>query len=520
MADDADDFDLPAVEQDDIATGAAADSADGDERHDGLPRLLRYAMLVNDNANHVEQRLMAEIDQLCPNLPLNAAWATALNVDAGLALAAELDRRAVTDDAPKLRGLADSVRLLCLPAPRGIAFFEFHQRVAKALLLAFRDIVDKSNEQLRCDVERFVFGWAALPACGHMIVRHKSAAANALLIGSCMAEYRIAAAEEAARLEQEEEEQAQEEADKEAAEILHHVTTSAEVVPEHQLVVVRLSDDAMKNVKLKEIVGPLKSVINVALPLVEVPPLHQVRNALMFEFPYAVDVVDFVLADLVGRTTVRLNPVLLLGKPGGGKTFFARKLSQALGLPGIWRTDCSRADGAVFGGTDRRWHTAEPCHPFLAVAQAKVGNPMVLLDELEKAGTRSDYGRLWDCLLAFCEPETNCRYLDPALQVSLDLSQISFIATANTLDPLPTPIRDRFRVVTFRNPGADDLDALLPAVTADLARERRLDHRWVLPLDGTEHAAVAHHWRGGSVRRLRRIVDAILRNRDLHATRN
>jgi hypothetical protein len=96
-ADDADDFDLPAVKRDDIATGAAADSADGDERHNGLPRLLRYAMLVNDNANHVEQRLMAEIDQLCPNLPLNATWATALNVDAGLALATELDRRAVTD---------------------------------------------------------------------------------------------------------------------------------------------------------------------------------------------------------------------------------------------------------------------------------------------------------------------------------------------------------------------------------------------------------------------------------------
>ena len=112
-ADDADDFELPAVERDDVATGAAADSADGDERHNGLPRLLRYAMLVNDNANHVEQRLMAEIDQLCPNLPLNAAWATALNVDAGLALATELDRRAVTDDEPKLRGLAAAATTRC-----------------------------------------------------------------------------------------------------------------------------------------------------------------------------------------------------------------------------------------------------------------------------------------------------------------------------------------------------------------------------------------------------------------------
>jgi hypothetical protein len=321
-ADDADDFELPAVERDDVATGAAADSADCDERHDGLPRLLRYAMLVNDNANHVEQRLMAEIDQLCPNLPLNADWATALNVDAGLALAAELDHRAVADSDPKLRGVADCVRLLCLPAPRGRAFFEDHQRVAKALLLSFRGVVHKSDEQLRCDIEQFVYGWAALPACGHMIVRHKSAAANALLIGSRMAEHRIAAAEEAARREQEEEEQVRGDTEKETAELPHHDVNSAEVLSEHRLVVARLNDDAMKNFKLKEIVGPLKDVINVALPLIKAPPLHEVRNALMSEFPYAVEVIDFVLADLVGRTTIHLRPLLLLGKPGAGKTVF------------------------------------------------------------------------------------------------------------------------------------------------------------------------------------------------------
>jgi ATP-dependent Lon protease len=516
--DDVDDYGLPTVERDVIVTGAAADSADWDERHEGLPRLLRYAMLVNDNVNHVKQRLMAEIDQLCPNLSLNAAWAAAFGADAGLALAAELDRRAVTEDAPKLRGLADSVRLLSLPAAGGGAFLRDHRRVAQALLLAFRATEYKCDEQLRCDVEQFVFGWAALPACRHMIVRHQSAAMNALFIGSSMAKHRVAAAQAAARREHEEEELAR--AEKEAAEILHQVATSGEVVPEHHLVVARLSDEAMKSVKPREILGPLKDVINVALPLVEVPPLHQVRKALMLEFPYAVEVIDFVLADLVGRTTIRFNPVLLLGKPGAGKTVFVRKLSQALGLPNIWRTDCSRADGAVFGGTDRRWHTAEPCHPFLAVAQAKIGNPLVLLDELEKAGTRSDYGRLWDCLLGFLEVETSCRYPDPALQIPLDLSQASFFATANSLDPLPNPIRDRMRVIQFPEPSANDLDGILPAVMAGLARERGLDERWMPPLDGAEHAAVACKWRGGSVRRLRRIVEVVLRGRDLHATRN
>jgi ATP-dependent Lon protease len=286
------------------------------------------------------------------------------------------------------------------------------------------------------------------------------------------------------------------------------------------LVICRLDDAAMKNPKMRELIAPMKAVINTPLSLVPVPPLHQVREKLLFVFPYAEQLIDFVLADLVGRTTIGLRPLVLVGDPGGGKTFFVRKLSEALGLPSIWRTDCSRADGAVFGGTDRRWHSAEPCHPLLAIAQAKIGNPLVLLDELEKAGTRSDYGRLWDCLLGFLDSETSCRYPDPALQVSLDVSQVSFVATANTLDPLPAPIRDRFRVVTFPKPGAHDLDALLPAVTAGLARERGLDRGWILPLDGAERAAVARHWRGGSVHRLRRIVDAILRNRDLHATRN
>jgi ATP-dependent Lon protease len=369
-SDDADNLDLPAVEPDAISTGAAADSADWEERLKGLPRLLRYAMLVSDNAGHVEPRLIAEINELCPNLPLNAAWAAALTVDAGLALAAELDRRAATENDPNLRSVADCVRLLSLPMPRGAAFFEEHRRVAKALLLAFNKIVRDSEEQLCSDVERFAFGWAALPACSHMMVRHESAAVNAVLLGARMAEHRIAAMQAAARRAQEEERRVREEAEKEATEISYHISPTAEVVPDHHLVIARLSSEEMKNVKLKEILGPLKSVINVPLPLVEVPPLHQVRSTLQFEFPYATDVIDFALADLVGRTTVRLKPLLLVGDPGGGKTRFARRLGEVLGL-NVWREDASRADGAVFGGTDRRWHSAQPCHPFSLLPKAK-----------------------------------------------------------------------------------------------------------------------------------------------------
>jgi ATP-dependent Lon protease len=122
--------------------------------------------------------------------------------------------------------------------------------------------------------------------------------------------------------------------------------------------------------------------------------------------------------------------------------------------------------------------------------------------------------------LAFLEPETAARYPDPALQTNLELSQISYVATANSLDPLPSPLRDRFRVVTFPKPAAADLLALLPAVVADLALERGLDSRWVEPLTGIERDTVAAHWRGGSVRRLRRVVEALLSIREKMASRN
>ncbi|WP_347341944.1 AAA family ATPase [Bradyrhizobium diazoefficiens] len=158
--------------------------------------------------------------------------------------------------------------------------------------------------------------------------------------------------------------------------------------------------------------------------------------------------------------------------------------------------------------------------PKAALSRIGRANPLVLIDEIEKAATRTDYGRLWDVLLSFLESETSCRYPDPALQTTLDLSRVSYVATANRLDPLPGPIRDRFRVVTFPKPTSKDLDALLPAVLTDLAKERGLDQNWLAPLDGIEREAVAKHWPGGSVRRLRRIVEAVLRERDVRALRN
>jgi ATP-dependent Lon protease len=515
---DDDDFGLPIVD-DAASTGAAADSSDLDERLTALPRLLRYAMLAKDGGSHTQERLVAEISELCPGLAETALWTAVPNCTTGLALAAELDRQAVGRDHPSLRSLSDCVRLLCLPLPRSVDQFDDYRRVGKALLHALRNACSNVDEDLCCELEELTFGWAALPACTDLVSRHSGALTNAAWLGPIMMKHRFAKnkADHRRRMKEQEERRTQRAAELPPAD--QSGAPAADPVPSHGIVVARLSADAMKNTKLKDILASVKDVINATLPLVAAPPLHQVRHALISEFPYAEDAIDFALTDLVGRTTVHLRPLLIHGEVGSGKTLFARRLGELLGVS-VWRTDASRSDGAVFGGTDRRWYSAEPCHPLLAIAQGKIANPLILLDELEKSATRSDYGRLWDCLLGFLEAETNARYPDPALQVDLNLSHISYVATVNSLDPLPSPIRDRFRVVPFPKPRAEHLDALLPAITGALAHEHGLDDRWVQPLDGSERSAVARHWRGGSVRRLRRIVEAILHHRETQATRN
>jgi ATP-dependent Lon protease len=517
-SDDEEDLRLPP-EQDIASTGAAADSAECDDGLKDLPRLLRYAILSQQDGKFAKQRLVAEIAELLPYHPLTLSWMQDTAPAYGVALAVELDRLAVTQDKPDLRSLADCARLLSLSMSDAVAGQYDHVRVAKALMLAWRQLPDHADLKLAAKIEAFCIGWSVLPMATDIVARfnYQLASTNAQAVGQTTAKWRVETA--LARLRRQHAEQ--EEERREGSGRSNPATATADdiAIPDDHIVVCRLDQASAQNPKMRELIKPLGSVINTALPLVLTPPLHVARRELMFEFPYAEAVIDFALADLVGRRTVRLSPLLLVGPPGGGKSRFGRRLGEVLSL-GVWRTDASRSDGATFGGTDKRWYSAEPCHSFLAIAQSKQANPAVLIDEIEKAATRTDYSRFWDCLLGFLETETAARYPDPALQTNLDLSHVSYIATANSLDPLPSPIRDRFRIVSFPEPAARDLEALMPAIVADLVRERGLDSRWIEPLNQTERNLVAACWSGGSVRRLRRVVDAVLRAREKTAVRN
>ncbi|SCY65476.1 AAA family ATPase [Microvirga guangxiensis] len=264
----------------------------------------------------------------------------------------------------------------------------------------------------------------------------------------------------------------------------------------------------------KKVAKELEGLAGKALPLVPVPDLKVARAALRTEFPYAADVIDDILRDVALRSHVQIRPTILVGSPGCGKSRFATRLLKVLNLPHDM-IPCGGVSDGAFAGTPRRWSTGEPSLPVALITRYKAAGPGAILDEVEKVGTSRHNGQAHDALLAFLERETASRFHDPYVQAPCDLSHVTWLMTANSLEGLSAPLRDRCRVIPFPVPGCEHLPILSRQIISDILAEQGLDCRWATPLDEVETAAVVSAWPGGSLRKLRRLVEAVLMSRDV-----
>lgn len=179
-------------------------------------------------------------------------------------------------------------------------------------------------------------------------------------------------------------------------------------------------------------------------------------NRLGMYFPNFKEVTDlvrkhFALA-MVGDRQAALPAILLDGPPGVGKTFYAKALADLISTTYLEIHMESAQNSADIAGSSSFWANTSPGKVFEALACHDSINPVILVDELDKAkSAESGYDPLAG-LYSLLEPNTAKRFTDACFQMPIDASHIIWIATSNEANRVPAPIRSRMAMFKIKKP--------------------------------------------------------------------
>jgi ATP-dependent Lon protease len=182
-----------------------------------------------------------------------------------------------------------------------------------------------------------------------------------------------------------------------------------------------------------------------------------------------------------GHEAVQFLPILLLGEPGLGKTHFAKRLANALGTGYEFVSMNSLTAGWVLTGASSQWHHARPGRVAQTLVEGEYANPVIVLDEIDKAGGDHRYDPM-GALYALLERDTATHFKDEYIDVDIDASHILWVATANDESAIPDPILNRMNVYAIERPDADGSRRIALAVYREIVES----HRWPFPSEPSE----------------------------------
>lgn len=207
-------------------------------------------------------------------------------------------------------------------------------------------------------------------------------------------------------------------------------------------------------------------------------------SALRLIHPHFSEVIDHVLGDLALRQSYmakpsRVQPILLAGDPGIGKTRFVNDLADALSVPFKVLPMSSMTAGFSLSGLDPSWSGSKPGMIFKILMETHCLNPIVLLDELDKSQTNNQtptIGPLYQLL----ESHTAERFEDEFVQVPVNAAYITWVGTANDTSKIDKPIMSRMRVFEVTAPDPQQMQVILDNLLSKLQHEvptldKRLD---------------------------------------------
>lgn len=190
---------------------------------------------------------------------------------------------------------------------------------------------------------------------------------------------------------------------------------------------------------------------------------------------------DEVVSDLrrylalahAGDAGFNVMPILLLGDPGVGKTHFAKRLAK------VMQTECelismnALSAGFVITGSSASWKGAKCGKVAERLVRGQYANPVVVLDEVEKASGSTQSDPL-AALYQLLEPETSRAFRDEFIDVEIDASQIFWVLTANSTDGIPAPLLNRMAVYEVPAPTPEQAAGIAQRIYAGLLKELKL----------------------------------------------
>ncbi len=185
------------------------------------------------------------------------------------------------------------------------------------------------------------------------------------------------------------------------------------------------------------------------------------------------------------RDGLEVTPLLLLGNPGIGKTYFARKLAELLGTGMNLVPMSSMTAGWLLSGSSSQWKGAKPGKVFEALVDGQYANPVIVLDEIDKAACDAQYDPL-GALYGLLEHDTAGSFTDEFAEVAIDASQVIWITTANDARSIPDPILNRMNVFEIAAPTPEQART----IARNLYQSIRADHDWGRHFGAEPHSNV------------------------------